>query len=732
MKRKHDPVPETMVQRWSRPPLSCRLCRAKKLRCDRTQPCPNCVSRNVPCEYSSGELRGGPLSSNQPTAATVSTPQESTSQPTTTIPSTHGQITPSLDPHDILSRIQRLEEAVFERSQGAQDLPGSISGPGESNLSTPNLITSDIQGSSSERGTPFAILSFSSQRRIASLDDCLRDMKFVSRCLPPWTQARQLLNQFVMTIQPTFGVLHIPSTRTLIDETYQKMLEGEEPNPTVMMLLFSIFAGAALVATPELLQMLNATQAEAKAAFTTYTRLAIAIIDNPIQPVSPSTAALEAISTLARVLSHADWYSNKVQTLRASAICMARTMQIHRLDTVKNQEERKRSGYDVVEVEVQRRVWWHLVSTDWITAFSQSPHEGSYLIHPKHMKINHPSNIDDNYLASEGPGFSFPPSVPTSMSTFIFRLHYAELCREVVDILGSTLLESEQPNYETVLDIDRKFHGFINSAPAFFQIDPESLQQSEILLRDLPYLSLQRTLGHLSFHVRLCRLHRPFHREGITKPKYAYSRLTCIRSAQIVLDLRRALEKAGDLAGFNPVDYGLVMNHVFFAAMVLATDVSMNPTAPGADTRKQEVLDVIRLLEKSQNESAALMEAIQKNMQTLLSILHGPHQQHSRTPPRDVTGTIPSGMTASAQLQPQPQPQSSDVVTGDGTMATDGQVSSLDNMTGSNEGLMWSESGKETWGQLWSDLFDAAPEMDGLQWDLLLNDSDLPLQINFY
>lgn len=193
----------------------------------------------------------------------------------------------------------------------------------------------------------------------------MRDTNSLSRCLPPWTQARQLLDHFNAVIQPTFGVFHIPSTRDLLEETYRGILEGVEPSPTVLVLFFSIFAGAVLVATPELLQLLSATQAEAKAAFTTYVRLAICILDNPIQSVPPSTIALEAISALARVLFHADWYSHKAQALRVDAICMARSMQIHRLDTVQRREERTRSGYNTIEVEVQRRAWWHLVSSDW-------------------------------------------------------------------------------------------------------------------------------------------------------------------------------------------------------------------------------------------------------------------------------------------------------------------------------------------------------------------------------
>ncbi|XRM36872.1 hypothetical protein ABZX51_000358 [Aspergillus tubingensis] len=740
MKRKNDAVPEAMVQRWSRPPLSCRFCRAKKLRCDRTQPCSNCVLRKVPCEYtgqgpsdSSDELRGAHLSGNQPTAATVST-----QQPAPTIPPTYSQTTIAEDTNDILNRVARLEEAVFDRIHIPRDPPGKATGAQGINTNQ-GLVISGARSSSNGCVTPLTLLPLSSlQRRIADLYDCMRDTKSISRCLPPWTQARQLLDHFNVVIQPTFGVFHIPSTKELLDETYRGILEGEEPSPTVLVLFFSIFAGAILVATPELLQLLSATEAEAKAAFTTYARLALCIIDNPIKPIPPSTTALGAISALSRVLFHADWYSHKAQTLRIDAICMARSMQIHLLDTAQKQDERKRSGYDAIEVEVQRRAWWHLVSSDWITAFSQSPQEGTYLIHPKQMKVNHPNNIDDESLTPTGPAYSFPLSVPTSMSVFIFRIHYAELCREIIDTLGTTLLESSQPDYETLLDIDHKFHTFVQSLPTFLQNDPASIQKSQEITQQRPYLAWQRTVAHLSFHVRLCRLHRPYHREGLTNPRYAYSRLTCIRSAQTVLDLRRTLKDTGVLAGFNPSDYSLVMNHVFFAAMVLATDVSMKPTAPGADTRKQEVLDVIHVLEKSQNESASLMEAIRKNTQTLLSILQESQRevpQQARSPVRNDSIAVASGsggtMSSAAPSQSRPVGVDENMT----SAAASGHLPLTDSMPGSgheDEDPMWSGARRNSWGQLWSDLFNVAPEMDGLQWDLLLNDSDLPFQSEFF
>ncbi len=44
---------------------------------------------------------------------------------------------------------------------------------------------------------------------------------------------------------------------------------------------------------------------------------------------------------------------------------MARAMEIHRLDTAKSIEQRRVKGCNMIEIEVQRRIWWHMVASDW-------------------------------------------------------------------------------------------------------------------------------------------------------------------------------------------------------------------------------------------------------------------------------------------------------------------------------------------------------------------------------
>ncbi|PYH45665.1 Zn(II)2Cys6 transcription factor [Aspergillus saccharolyticus JOP 1030-1] len=689
LKRKHDAVPHTMVQRWtSQPRLSCQNCRQKKWRCDRKHPCNNCKLRKTHCQYLSGTEsqalsiepgRYDPVS-NSPAAAT-NTPLATSHAESITVSSPQSNTNESTG---LLDRIRRLEEA----------------------------------------------LSLSSVRKhIDEFDDCMQDPKCIFECLPPIEQARLLFDRFVRAIQPSLGILHIPSVRVLMEETYRDTSEGKEPNFTVLILLLAIYAGGTIVATPELLESLEATEEKSRTAFATFMRLAITMLDHPKRPIAPSTVALLAITILSHILTHADGFHDNIQALRMRAIFMARV------------EERKRTQYEVVEIEVQRRIWWHIVASDWIVSLTQGPQEGSYLLHPNHMRVNYPSNIDDETLATSALDYSLPLSTPTSMSVFILRVHFADVCRQIVDAFASMYLgDSELPDYEVVLDLDRKLHNVLESMPYFLRLDPESVQRSRGIIKERPYLAWQRTVGHLGVYARICRLHRPYHREASINSKFAYSRQTCLRFAQHILDLRRTLDEAGSSVSLKPSNYWMVMQHVFLAAMVLATDVSMNPRSPGAQSRKQEVLEACKMLEQSQRLSTRLTEAIQRNTQTLLSILQStqkeqppPSQAHTGvmahavpTHPANADNTclgsisqrdMSRRVSAAGASEQQPHSPNNHMSTGNDSMAWDGASTN--------------PPGEESWGQLWSDLFTVAPAIDDIHWDLLLNDWDMSINSGF-
>lgn len=176
-----------------------------------------------------------------------------------------------------------------------------------------------------------------------------------------------MFNHFAQICQPNWGVLHVPSARALLERTYKAHGAGGQQGPVAedLLLLFSIFAAAAFNWTPSLLERLKATPAEAKAAFAGYNGIAVSILDNDVSPVKPSTTALAALSNLAHLSTNSRGLSDNVLLLRLKCLLMARSMSVDRLDTRKSREERAQKGCNMIELEVQRRVWWNLVGFDW-------------------------------------------------------------------------------------------------------------------------------------------------------------------------------------------------------------------------------------------------------------------------------------------------------------------------------------------------------------------------------
>ena len=160
-------------------------------------------------------------------------------------------------------------------------------------------------------------------------------------------------------------MLHIPSCRATLERAYGAITRGDEPSSTDLMLLLACFASAAFTGTPNLLKSLNATEDEARAAHMTYMRLATALLDNKYNPVVPSASSFAATATVFSLTTHATGFSDISRALRMRCHGMAQQMQVHLLDTKKSRDERLLKGCNAIDIELQRRVWWHLVGHDW-------------------------------------------------------------------------------------------------------------------------------------------------------------------------------------------------------------------------------------------------------------------------------------------------------------------------------------------------------------------------------
>jgi hypothetical protein len=158
--------------------------------------------------------------------------------------------------------------------------------------------------------------------------------------------------------------LHVPNTWRLLKEMYNDLDVNRLPFATQLAFFLSIFAGSAYVSKATLqLECSTSGRRSPLALAESWYKQAVLLLTKP--PVPPSTQALIAMMTLAHLCTQIEGFSGSFGILAMSGLQMARTMRIHRLDSHRFREERRKNGADMVDVELKRRVWWHIVASDW-------------------------------------------------------------------------------------------------------------------------------------------------------------------------------------------------------------------------------------------------------------------------------------------------------------------------------------------------------------------------------
>ncbi|KAE8355725.1 hypothetical protein BDV28DRAFT_155208 [Aspergillus coremiiformis] len=242
--------------------------------------------------------------------------------------------------------------------------------------------------------------------------------------------------------------------------------------------------------------------------------------------------------------------------------------------------------------------------------------------------------------------------------------------------------------------------GVLRDSPLYDSSFMSAFLYRVTFLDELPvFFLLDIPLQRISLHIRLCWLHRPYHLEA------------CVQSTQKVLELRRLMDNGGLEVVLRPARLWMVMQHVFLAALILATDVSFDPNAPYAEARQTKAFAAHQILEKSKGESSMLVEAIRKNMQTLMSTLHKQQPQALESRSEDDLSN-----TWNAQGL-------DDSCLANHTVAQE-PTSTGDGLSSSNVPHERSIE-EEDWDQLWLNFPVVAPALHVPQWNFLLDDIDV-------
>lgn len=158
------------------------------------------------------------------------------------------------------------------------------------------------------------------------------------------------------------AVMHLPSVREMVEQTYVNHSAGLPLSSGAVALVLSICAsmGAWELAWEYLFpESQSATQVSAFV-----TQEALSALEHARVSSQTSIEAIQATILLTFQFCHFEGLSPHTRLLHSSAFTMARELGLHRIDALGSAFTAATQA-SIIECEVARKVWWHLTSTDW-------------------------------------------------------------------------------------------------------------------------------------------------------------------------------------------------------------------------------------------------------------------------------------------------------------------------------------------------------------------------------
>ncbi|KAH7370091.1 hypothetical protein BKA65DRAFT_602631 [Rhexocercosporidium sp. MPI-PUGE-AT-0058] len=585
-------------------PVSCLFCRRKKLKCDRGAPCSNCRARKLTC---SSAIDGSAVQSR------------STADP--------DPLVESQNIDELNARVRRLEELLLtrkdsfdpstsqtkfqpppaltyaEKEQPSDDieLTRAVSWIETDAFEHTASATDDISILDAKVTESFGsfVFSLTRPRMAPAFKQNLATM------LPTRAQGEIMFEYYLDNINWMYHVIHVPTVWKRFDSLYTSIETGQNPDHAHLALIVTLFALSAYFSTEA--SGLYFKHSESMIYSRRWTILAQEALSATNCLAEPSIETLQSLILISQHMMANIGAIATLRTLSATIMHTARTMSLHTLDTARNKRQRENSVVDYVDLEVKRRIWWHIVSTDWLLSFMSGAQCGTYMVHPKQMNVDYPSNVDDDAI--------------TPLMTYLhFRLRFSTVIREMVDTAWETGSDMDDLPYELVLEFDKKLNTIATDFENSYTAVTKSVSNCSRLgspradgkISDAKSMRLlrQRNMAQFGMHTRFARLHRPYLVRGAQDPRFSYSRMVCLRSARTVIELGKMM--VGSSKELSSIKIWFVNHHVFVSTVILVMDYCFNREEPRAKERREEILECFRVLEESTEESTIASRGLAK------------------------------------------------------------------------------------------------------------------------
>ncbi|KAI3325840.1 fungal-specific transcription factor domain-containing protein [Xylariaceae sp. AK1471] len=601
-----------MQARKGRPePVSCQLCRSKKLRCNRAQPCSNCESRNVPCHF----LVPPPRSQR------------------TRAPGIHSDA-------DILARVERLESILLaENTPDGKRLDSqtaftphsedvaqpSIHGRGDTDLHLlENIgVREDLLISSLSNDLAFTILSVCDilksrvHLQYAPLSDGRLSKTIIT--FPTYDTAVILFDCFEANVDHMCRILHLPTVRSLMRSFYIRTNQKESVLPGQAALLLSLFALSAFFYQPKGNVELVVTGLDTAYLSKYWSKGALDVLEHSRRNTSGTLEDIQALILMSYVTYHLDGFSARYRHFSALTVSMARDLGLHRLDADGDApEDRGTSLRDFIDQEVKRRVYWHIIAADWMHSTMSGPQEGTYFINPNHIHVKLPQDSDDEDMVIGNGKESVASPQPTGLTFLLARIGLARLCREYTDTIPLETSKLIRVSYEHIISLDEKLQHYLTELPYFFRHDEESRQKSKHLEVVYMKIPMMRYCILAAAHTRRCRLHQKFLIRKSSDTRYAYSRQACLESARTVVQLYEEPRAEGNNSpSMETARMAMAVHYTHLALVILVMDLCFNKDEADNEERKGEVLAALQMLEGTRSISPLLSRSLDSVVQVL-------------------------------------------------------------------------------------------------------------------
>lgn len=165
---------------------------------------------------------------------------------------------------------------------------------------------------------------------------------------------------------------HLPSVRALLDDLYARLPNHQPIALGPVCLILSILAAAAYSLSSIYVQTSLFPNSEAAMeACLSWTQAALDVLDHSRRSESGSIEEVQALIVLTFLVYNLEGFSARVRLFHSMGLTIARDLCLHSTDGSGSEKGTVRSvsGETAIEREVKRRVWWHLVGTDWLVFF---------------------------------------------------------------------------------------------------------------------------------------------------------------------------------------------------------------------------------------------------------------------------------------------------------------------------------------------------------------------------